>query len=115
MATFNLTAGNDVVVTPDSGSTVFATADTLNPDDSLTGGSGIDLLELSGSGSFRIDQLASFTGFESIKLDSGTTVGSSAYLTLGSQPIEVDSTGYVEIDINSPSNWNGSNIINGDS
>jgi hypothetical protein len=111
----NLTAGNDTIVTPSSGATVYATAATLNPGDSLTGGAGIDVLELSGSGFFNIDQLASFTGFESIKLDSGTTNGSSAYLTLGSQPIEVDSTGYVEININSPSNWNGSDIINGDS
>ena len=34
--------------------------------------------------------------------------------TLGSQPIEVDATGYLSIQVNSPSNWNGSNIINGD-
>ena len=35
-------------------------------------------------------------------------------LTLGSQPIEVDVTGYSSISVNSPLNWNGSNIINGD-
>jgi hypothetical protein len=86
MATFNLTTGNDVIVTPASGSTVYATADTLNPGDSLTGGPGVDVLELMGSGIFRVDELANFTGFESINVDSGTTIGSSAYLTLGSQP-----------------------------
>jgi hypothetical protein len=110
-----LTTGNDTVATASWGATVYATAATLNPGDSLTGGAGIDVLELSGSGFFNLDQLASFTGFERIKVDSGTTIGSSAYLTLGIQPVEVDSTGYLEIDINSPSNWNGSNIINGDS
>jgi len=38
MAIFNLTTGNDVVVAPDSGLTVYANATTLNPGDSLTGG-----------------------------------------------------------------------------
>ena len=61
---------------------------------------------------FRIDQLATFTGFERIRLDNATNY--SANLTLGSQPIEVDATGYLSIQVNSPSNWNGSNIINGD-
>ena len=61
---------------------------------------------------FRVDQLATFTGFERIRLDNATN--SSANLTLGSQPIEVDATGYLSIQVNSPSNWNGSNIINGD-
>ena len=107
-----LTTGNDTIVTPSSGSTVYATAATLNAGDSLTGGAGTDVLALVGSGSFRVDQLASFTGFERIRLDNATNY--SASLTLGSQPIEVDATGYLSIQVNSPSNWNGSNIINGD-
>jgi hypothetical protein len=111
--TTTLTTGNDTIVTPSSGATVYATAATLNPGDRLTGGAGIDVLELVGSGTFRVDQLASFTGFQSIKVDNYSS--NHAYLTLGSQPIEVDSTGLVEIVVNSPSNWNGSNIINGDS
>jgi hypothetical protein len=36
-----------------------------------------------------------------------------AYLILGNQPIEVDATGYLQISVNSASNWNGSDIING--
>ena len=107
-----LTTGNDTIVTPFSGSTVYATAATLNAGDSLTGGAGTDVLALVGSGSFRLDQLATFTGFERIRLDNATNY--SANLTLGSQPIEVDATGYLSIQVNSPSNWNGSNIINGD-
>ena len=107
-----LTTGNDTIVTPFSGSTVYATAATLNAGDSLTGGAGTDVLALVGSGSFGVDQLATFTGFERIRLDNATN--SSANLTLGSQPIEVDATGYLYIQVNSPSNWNGSNIINGD-
>src|SRR6202022_4799425 len=33
---------------------------------------------------------------------------------LGRQPIEVDETGYLQIYVNSPSNWNSSDIINAD-
>jgi Ca2+-binding RTX toxin-like protein len=50
--------------------TVYGTAATLNAGDSLTGGSGNNVLELIGSGSFYVSQLASFTGFQSIKLDN---------------------------------------------
>jgi hypothetical protein len=67
---------------------------------------------LVGSGTFRVDQLASFIGFESIGLNN--TANNYSYLTLGSQPIKVDSTGYWLLQVNSPSNWNGSDIINGD-
>jgi hypothetical protein len=66
---------------------------------------------LVGSGTFRVDQLATFTGFESIRLDNATN--SSAQLTLGNQPIEVDATGPLSIQV-TPSNWNASNIIKGD-
>ena len=65
-----------------------------------------------GSGTFQIDQLATFTGFERIRLNNVTY--SSANLTLGNQPIEIDATGNLSIQVSSPSNWNGSNIINGD-
>ena len=112
MANFTLTAGADTVVGGAADDTVYATAATLNAGDSLTGGAGTDVLALVGSGSFRLDQLATFTGFERIRLDNATN--NSANLTLGSQPIEVDATGYLSIQVNSPSNWNGSNIINGD-
>ena len=71
--------------------TVYAAAATLNAGDSLTGGAGTDVLELIGSGTFRIDQLASFTGFESVRPNNATN--SFANLTLGSQPIEVDEPG----------------------
>jgi hypothetical protein len=112
LAIFTLTTGPDTFVGDPGGNTVYATAATLNSGDSLTGGAGTDVLVLIGTGTFRIDQLATFTGFEQIKLDNETT--SFANVTLGSQPIEVDSIGYLEIFISSPSNWNGSDIINGD-
>jgi probable HAF family extracellular repeat protein len=78
----------------------------------LTGGAGTDVLALIGTGTFGIDQLAAFTGFEKITLDNATNTFAS--LTLGSQPIEVDATGYAQFFVNSPSNWNGSDIINAD-
>ena len=65
-----------------------------------------------GSGSFDVSKLASFTGVWSIKLDNATNTFAS--FTLGSQAIEVDATGYLEIFVNSPSNWNSSDIVNGD-
>src|SRR5262249_8422500 len=109
--TFSLTTGNDTVVAPASGATVYATAATLNAGDSLTGGAGTDVLELVGAGTFNLSQLASFTGFESVTLDNATNY--FANLTLGSQPIEVDATGYLTIQVGSLSNWNGSDVING--
>jgi large repetitive protein len=47
-----LTLGNDTFVAPVSGSTVYATAATLNAGDSLTGGAGTDVLALLGNGTF---------------------------------------------------------------
>jgi hypothetical protein len=84
-----LTTGNDTFVAPADGSTVYATAATLNPGDSLTGGAGTDSLVLVGGGAFRVDELANFTGFENIRIEN--TGGSN--LWLGSQPIEIDVTG----------------------
>ena len=112
MTNFTLTSGADTVVGGPADDTVYATAATLNAGDSLTGGSGTDVLALVGSGNFSIDQLATFTGFERITLDNATN--SFAQLSLGSQPIEVDATGNLSIYVNSSSNWNGSDVIKGD-
>jgi hypothetical protein len=58
MADFTLTTGNDTVVAPAGGATVYANAATLNPGDSLTGGAGVDTLELVGVGTFDLSGLA---------------------------------------------------------
>ena len=50
--------------------------------------------------------------FKKITLDNATN--SFASLMLSSQPIEVGATGYLSVSIQSPSNRNGSDIINGD-
>jgi hypothetical protein len=112
MFAYSLTPGIDTVVMPSSGGTVYATAATLNAGDSLTGGGGVDILELIGAGTFRVDQLADFSGFQNITLDNATS--SYAFLALGGQPVEVDVTGNLDIGVYSPSDWNGSDIINGD-
>jgi Ca2+-binding RTX toxin-like protein len=62
----------DTFVGGSGNNTVYATAATLNAGDSLTGGPGTDILTLIGSGNFRVDQLATFTGFEKIALDNPT-------------------------------------------
>jgi hypothetical protein len=89
--------------------TVYGTAATLNAGDSLTGGSGSNVLQLIGSGSFDVSKLASFTGLWSVRLDNPTNLFAS--LVLNGQPIEVDATGYLAIQVSSPSNWNGSDIV----
>jgi hypothetical protein len=62
MANFTLTTGPDTFVGGAGDNTVYGTAATLNAGDSLTGGPGTNVLELIGSGTFDISQLASFTG-----------------------------------------------------
>jgi hypothetical protein len=112
MATFSLTTGNDVVAAPASGSTVYANAATLNPGDSLTGGPGVDVLDLVGAGTFDLSGLVNFSGFEKVELQNAGL--QSAFLTLNGQPIEVDFTGHGQLSVGSQSNWNGSDIVNGD-
>jgi hypothetical protein len=109
---FTLTTGVDTFVGGPGANTVYGTAATLNAGDSLTGGPGTNVLQLIGSGSFDVSQLASFTGVWSVKLDNPTN--SFASLVLSGQPLEVDATGYLSIQVTSPSNWNGSDVVNGD-
>ena len=105
------------------------TAATLNSGDRLIGGAGIDTLVLTGQGDFHIDQLATFTGFESI----GSTCTKHSALYLGSQSIAVTANGagaslvwlgsgavtfqgnpgYDAVASTSASNWNASNSIDG--
>src|SRR3954451_21952459 len=60
---YTLTTGVDTVAGSGINDLVDGTAETLNSGDSLTGGAGSDELRLSGSGTFRLDELATFTGF----------------------------------------------------
>src|SRR5262245_17981766 len=133
MADFTLTVGADTVVGSASNDTVNGTAATLGAGDSLTGGAGTDVLALYGSGTFQVDQLATFTGFARIQLKHFTN--GPAHLYLGSQAIAV--TGYGSgqeyiylgsgattlqagngsnaIYSTSASNWNAANVIDGGS
>src|SRR5262249_15954906 len=127
------TTGADTVSGTSGDDTVNATAATLNAGDQLTGGAGTDVLALYGSGEFRGDQLAVFTGFESITLNNFTGGGGTVYL--GNSSITV--TGYgsgsevlvlgsgavtfmgggnrSEAISESASNWNAGNAIDGGS
>jgi hypothetical protein len=130
MANFTLTGGADTVSGTTNNDTVNGTQGTLNFGDRLTGGAGTDTLALYGSGTFRVDELATFTGFENITLNfSGT-----AALYLGSQSVAVTSYGsgseqvilgsgavtfqggsdyYNYVISTSASNWNAGNSIDG--
>jgi hypothetical protein len=103
----------DTFVGGAGGNIVYGTAATLNAGDSLTGGSGNNLLQLIGRGSFNLDQLAGFTGFKTIKVENATNTYANLILG-GGQPTEIEATGYLQIFVNSPSHWNSSDIINGD-
>ena len=132
MAIISLTVGADTVVGGAADDTVNGTAATLNAGDSLTGGAGTDTLALYGDGEFRVDQLATFTGFESITLNNGTGYGANLYL--GSQSVAVigepaadrvylgsgavtfqGGSGSNYVHSNSASNWNAGNSIDGGS
>ncbi len=128
-----LTTGTDTVVCGPGNVTVYGTAATLNAGDSLTGGAGTDVLDLIGSGTFRVDQLSTFTGFENITLNNSTW--DAAVLYLGSQSIAVTAygvalarAGWDEVFLGtgaatlegvdavisaSPSNWNAANSFAG--
>jgi hypothetical protein len=68
---FTLTTGADTIVGSAGDDIVYGTTTTLNAGDSLTGGSGNNVLPLIGSGSFDV-QLAKFTGFQRIQLNNVT-------------------------------------------
>src|SRR6476620_7110633 len=98
MAEFTLRYGPDTVTGTDGDDTVYGTGrptswPTLNPGDSLTGGAGTDTLVLctdiaggkGDGGIFQVDQLATFTGFEVIRFNTGVY----GDLILGSQSIAV--------------------------
>jgi hypothetical protein len=93
-------------------STVYGTTATLNAGDSLTGGSGTNVLDLIGSGYFDVTQLAKFIGFQRIEFNNPTN--GSASLNISGQPIEVDASGNTYINVCSPSDWNSHDVITGD-
>ncbi len=66
------------------------TAATLNAGDSLDGGAGQDTLQLFGAGSFDLNTLAGFTGFEHVDLVNIT--GGETTLRLGAQDLSVSVT-----------------------
>ena len=101
---FTLTTGSDTVTGTATNDTVNGTAATLNAGDSLTGGAGTDTLALYGSGTFRVDQLATFTGFESITLNNFTSDIASS---LSGQPIDCSDRIWVRLGAGVPGKWRG--------
>jgi VCBS repeat-containing protein len=82
-ATLRLTTGNDVVVVPPEGGQVLGTAATLGNSDSLTGGAGHDTLSLYGDGTYRLDLVSTFTGFEELQLISTSSGTADLFLPDG--------------------------------
>ncbi|WP_420965872.1 VCBS domain-containing protein [Bradyrhizobium sp. B120] len=71
--TITLGTGNDTVQFTSGTNTLNATSTTLNSGDSLTGGTGTDTLALTGGGTFNLNSLAAFTGFENVTVDNNNT------------------------------------------
>ena len=127
---FRLTAGDDTIAGTSGDDTFSATASTLNPGDSLDGDAGNDTLALFNGGTFRVDQLAGFTGFETITLNASS---GSAILYLGNQAVTVTDNGSTSDTVNlgngattvhlgsggglvsslSSATWNSANVIDG--
>jgi RTX calcium-binding nonapeptide repeat (4 copies) len=91
-ATLRLTTGNDVIVVPPEGGEVGGTAATLGNGDSLTGGAGHDTLTLYGAGTYRLDLVSTFTGFDEIQLISSTGGLAELFLRDGLD-IEINGSG----------------------
>ena len=86
MTTITLTTSNDTVVSSSADLVVNTTAATLNDGDQLTA-DGTGTLALYGSGTFRVDQLATFSGFSDIVFNNYTY--DPRYLYLGNQSVAV--------------------------
>ena len=65
-----LTSGLDTIPPSASDTTIIATAATLNAGDQLSGGDGHDELVLVGPGTFNVAALATFDGFEEIRINN---------------------------------------------
>jgi hypothetical protein len=125
-----LTTGNDVVNSSLPNLVVNASAATLNDGDQLSAG-GSGTLALYGSGTFHVDQLATFSGFSNIALNNYTNGYATLYL--GSQPVTVTGlgsgnetlylgngqttynggSGYDQIiSLSAETNWNSADAIN---
>ena len=66
--TFVLTTGTDVLAPTTDDTTVNANALTLNAVDDLDGGLGFDTLALFGGGTFDLNSLAGYDGFEQVRI-----------------------------------------------
>jgi VCBS repeat-containing protein len=99
---YKLTTGTDVL-SPGSGNiTVNGRAETLSSTDNLNGGTGFDVLALYGGGSFNLNSLAGYSGFEEqrlinltsatadLTLRNGTT---TSVVAAGTAPTRIDIAG----------------------
>src|SRR5262249_25399252 len=87
---FKLTTGADTIVGTSGNDTVYATAATLTAGDRLTGG-GSDTLALYNSGTFHVDQLATFNRFANSSLSNDPHGNADLYL--GNQAVSVTEVG----------------------
>jgi hypothetical protein len=86
-----LSPAADLVVGGPEDSVISATAATLNPADKINAGGGTDTLELVGSGTFRVDQLAELTGVERLTLTNTADNASTVFLKGSAIPTVVGS------------------------
>ena len=101
MTDFTLTTADDIITGTAANDTVYGTVATLNSGDSLTGGAGTDTLALFGGGTFRVDLLATFTGFENITLSNFTSEKAALFLASQSVAVTTGGPGTMEVNLGS--------------
>ncbi|WP_108463697.1 VCBS domain-containing protein [Devosia indica] len=89
--TYKLTVGSDTLALGATNDTVNANAQTLNSTDNLDAGAGDDILALYGSGSFNLNSLAAFAGFETVRYSSDSS-SNQIYLRNGTT-VDVETSG----------------------
>ena len=92
-APYQLTIGDDILPASASDTEVVATSLTLNSGDQLDGGDGHDVLALFGGGTFRLDEVSQFEGFEEVQLKYVNGSGPSEVYLRNGADVYVSSEG----------------------
>ena len=93
LTNLTLTELADTLLPSPSNATLVATSLTLNSGDQLDGGDGHDVLALFGGGTFRLDEVSQFEGFEEVQLKYVNGSGPSEVYLRNGADVYVSSEG----------------------